>query len=90
MQCPTCKEYIRGTYEVKGVAVVGFEFLPPRFCEYCGNPFPWTESALSAAKELADSLEALNDDEKEELKKTSTTWSRIPRELPSLFRSSRN
>ena len=42
----------------------------PKFCEYCGNPFPWTESALNAAKELADGLEALNEDEKEDLKKS--------------------
>jgi hypothetical protein len=29
----------------------------PSFCEKCGKPFPWTESRLEAAKDLANQLE---------------------------------
>jgi len=68
IQCPSCKEYFRGEYKVDGVIEIGFELEAPKFCEFCGSPYPWTESALSAAKELADGLESLNDDEKEDLK----------------------
>jgi hypothetical protein len=28
----------------------------PSFCENCGHPYPWTESKLEAAQELADQL----------------------------------
>jgi hypothetical protein len=38
------------------------------YCGSCGKPFPWTETALAAAKEYTDELEALNDDEKATLK----------------------
>lgn len=66
VKCPECQENIKGCLEDSS----SFKTIPaPKFCEYCGSPFPWTEGALNAAKELADSLEALNDDEKEELKK---------------------
>jgi hypothetical protein len=42
----------------------------PGYCGGCGKAFPWTETALSAAKEYTDELEALSDDEKATLKAT--------------------
>lgn len=36
----------------------------------CGNPYPWTETALTAAKEYTDELEALSTEEKSALKET--------------------
>lgn len=34
------------------------------FCNNCGNPFPWTEKRLSAARELAKELDSLDDEER--------------------------
>jgi hypothetical protein len=42
----------------------------PGYCGGCGKPFPWTESALAAAKEYTDELEALTPEEKLALKGT--------------------
>jgi hypothetical protein len=42
----------------------------PAYCGGCGKPFPWTETALAAAKEYTDELEALNAEEKVALKGT--------------------
>lgn len=40
------------------------------FCGECGAPYPWTETALVAAKEYADELDMLSADEKATLKKS--------------------
>ena len=40
------------------------------FCPHCGNPYPWTEARLKAAKELADELDNLSLEEREILKKS--------------------
>jgi hypothetical protein len=40
------------------------------YCGKCGKPFPWTETALTAAKEYTDELQELNSDEKAILKAT--------------------
>lgn len=40
------------------------------YCSGCGKPFPWTETALAAAKEYADELDALSAEEKGTLKTT--------------------
>ncbi|MGD1094250.1 MAG: DUF2321 domain-containing protein [Bryobacteraceae bacterium] len=42
----------------------------PAYCGTCGKPFPWTETALSAAKAYTDEQEALNAEEKLALKGT--------------------
>lgn len=42
----------------------------PAYCGACGQPFPWTETALKAAKNYADDLEQLSLQEKETLKTT--------------------
>jgi hypothetical protein len=45
-------------------------FDVPKFCHACGCPCPWTENALAAANELVDELDALSEDEKEQLKQS--------------------
>jgi hypothetical protein len=61
--CQQCGGLIRGGSLGR---VVG-RFKVPAYCQHCGKPFPWTDAALTAAKEYADELD-LNADEKEQLK----------------------
>jgi hypothetical protein len=42
------------------------------FCAGCGKPFPWTETALMAAREYTDELEELSIEDKTVLKATFT------------------
>jgi hypothetical protein len=44
-------------------------YKPPRFCGECGKPFPWTEEAISAAKEYTDGIDQLSAEEKAMLKR---------------------
>lgn len=67
-KCPNCGENIKGRY-IDSAQIWPSKPVAPKFCDNCGNPFPWTENALSAAKELADELDTLNDEEKEDLKR---------------------
>ena len=67
MACPNCNASIRGYYHVEGV-VGFFEYEKPAYCYNCGQAFPWTNSSLEAAAELADELDGLNQEEKEQLK----------------------
>ncbi|HXJ91564.1 MAG TPA: DUF2321 domain-containing protein [Terriglobia bacterium] len=48
----------------------GGPYQPPRYCGECGEPFPWTETALTAAKEYTDHLDQLSPEEKTMLKGT--------------------
>ena len=48
----------------------GGAYKPPRYCGECGKPFPWTETALEAAREYADDLDQLSSEEKAKLKAT--------------------
>ena len=65
--CPKCGERIRGIYFARGALTVAS--VPVRsFCHECGNAYPWTEAKLSAAREMADELDELSDEEKEQLK----------------------
>ena len=41
----------------------------PTFCPDCGNPYPWTEAKLKAAKEWVDERDELSLEEQEMLKK---------------------
>jgi len=57
--CPQCQAPIEKRYP--GVV--------PAYCGGCGKPFPWTEAALSAAKDFTDDLD-LSAEEKSTLKGT--------------------
>ncbi len=45
-------------------------YKPPSYCHDCGTAYPWTESMLEAAKELADELDGISAEEKEKLKES--------------------
>jgi len=49
--CPYCNESIHGKYD-SGAVVLGAKYHVPSYCHNCGKPYPWTSSALDAAKEL--------------------------------------
>jgi hypothetical protein len=67
--CPGCSTVIRGYYNVPGV-IVFFDYSKPSYCYNCGKPFPWTAASLEAASELVDDLEALSQEEKQQLKES--------------------
>ncbi len=66
MNCQKCSASIRGFHHVPGVISLS-HYVTPRFCHNCGEPFPWTESRLKAAKELVGEATMLSSTEKEEL-----------------------
>ena len=55
---------------MRGVIALGFEWIPASFCHNCGRPYPWTETGLKAAQELADEQDQLTETEREQLKKS--------------------
>lgn len=64
--CTHCNKGIWGSPE----PIPGVFYLPkkenykrPSFCDGCGNPYPWTEAKLNAAKELISIMDELNQDE---------------------------
>ncbi|RAN86891.1 hypothetical protein B5P41_26760 [Bacillus sp. SRB_28] len=65
MFCQNCNANIRGDYHVPGVGSLGLTYTPPGYCYSCGKPYPWTASALEAAKELAKEVEGLTPAEQE-------------------------
>lgn len=67
-QCLGCSAKIRGHYHVEGIFSVSSNYKRPAYCYNCGEAFPWTAEGLKAAKEIADELEGLGDEEREQLK----------------------
>ena len=65
--CPSCHTPIRGDYKASGILSFA-PYTPPAYCHQCGKPFPWTESALSAAAELVEDMEELNSEDQEKFK----------------------
>jgi hypothetical protein len=57
-QCPGCKGDIRGEYHSE-VVVIGPTIPAPSFCHGCGTAYPWMQSRLMAARELAMELTVL-------------------------------
>jgi hypothetical protein len=68
-RCEKCSWPIAGPSPYGWMADSG-PFRPPKFCGECGNPFPWTATALASAKEYTDELDTLSADEKTSLKTT--------------------
>lgn len=68
MACTSCCAAIRGYYYVPGIVFAGRHYCRPAYCYNCGQPYPWTTSSLDAANELADELESLTLEEREQLK----------------------
>jgi hypothetical protein len=73
--CKSCDWPIEGISEHAWTYSSG-PYGPPRYCENCGAPYPWTATALAAAKEYADAIEALSATQKTELKETLEDLSR--------------
>ena len=65
--CPDCNSSIRGYYHVPGVYHCR-DYNKPSYCHNCGKPYPWTVAILKAAGELADELEKLSAEERQQLK----------------------
>lgn len=51
-------------------AILGNPNNRPSYCGSCGKPFPWTQTALVAAKEYTDELDTLTDADKAILKES--------------------
>jgi hypothetical protein len=68
-QCQNCAWPISGIGPNAWMADAG-PYRPPRYCGECGTPFPWTETALATAREYADNLDQLSEEEKTSLKGT--------------------
>ena len=60
-ECPKCGANIRGYYHVPGVISLGRHYRVPKFCSDCGFPYPWTESSLKAAHELANEITGISE-----------------------------
>ena len=60
--CPHCKTTIESDPE--------YPSKRPSYCSACGKPFPWTETALTIAREYIDELEELSTEDKTILKGT--------------------
>jgi hypothetical protein len=68
--CGNCGVPIRGRYESDSFVVLGAKYTPPNYCHACGRPYPWTEKALQAGRDLADDTEGLTPEERERLKRS--------------------
>ena len=68
--CPACDRPIKGEYNVPGIVAIGFVYHPPAYCDSCGKAYPWTQSRLEAARELAGEVDGLADDERRTLERT--------------------
>ena len=61
--CPKCEARIRGFHIAPGILAVE-NYEKPSFCHDCGTAYPWTQSALEAARELAEDAENLDPEER--------------------------
>lgn len=60
-KCPHCHATIK-EWHYNGIVVAGKpDFTKPLYCKSCGNPYPWTESALQSAKLLIQEEEELSE-----------------------------
>lgn len=71
MACQNCNTNIKGYHHVPGV-IGFFDYHKPKYCEKCGQAFPWTDRQLKAAKELIELTDSLNSEEKLELQSSIT------------------
>ncbi len=67
VSCQNCNTSIKGYYSFENVIGL-FDYDKPKYCEKCGQPFPWTARQIDAAKDLIDLTDNLNSEEKADLK----------------------
>ena len=65
-KCPNCNANIRGKKHIKDVTSItnGRVFpltKPDQFCYQCGKPYPWLESKIKAARELAHRIKNISE-----------------------------
>ena len=61
--CKKCNAEIRGRW-VRPWAQLELKTVPPGFCHNCGSPYPWTERRLQAARDFANEIEAISQDDR--------------------------
>jgi len=65
-KCPKCKADIPGKFHATAPFRLSFPMLTaPAFCSNCGSPYPWTESRLKAAHDLANEISELRGDDRD-------------------------
>ena len=70
LACPNCSAKIKGRHHIPGVVDLTKFDGPQRFCDNCGHPYPWSESKLKAALDMAGELDGLTAQEREDLQKS--------------------
>jgi hypothetical protein len=81
--CATCgASNISACQHCQASIEVDYPGGTPGYCGGCGKPFPWTETALSAAKEYTDELDQLTPEEKTVLKATIDDLTRDTAKTP--------
>ena len=68
-ECQQCKTEIKGFHHMPGAIRIS-DYDRPAFCQKCGQAFPWTSKRIDAARQLADELENLTPEDKDELKRS--------------------
>lgn len=69
MECSSCFSKIKGSYNYSNVVSFGgVGYQAPKFCDSCGEQFPWTSAKLEVTKELIELANELNHSEKEDLR----------------------
>ena len=66
--CADCNTEIRGKHFTKVVWDLSDRIALPRFCEACGNPYPWTQAKMKAAQDLVSVVDNLSEEERNELR----------------------
>lgn len=68
-KCIKCDEPIRGWYQPDGIAVIhnSKNFKIPSYCHSCGDPYPWTSSAIETAELLIREEEEISQEEIDKL-----------------------
>lgn len=59
-ECPSCHSKLRGYYDSDFIMLTKVE----KYCFNCGNPYPWTSSALESTQLLIQEDEALQEQQK--------------------------
>lgn len=52
--CPSCNAPIHGGYIADIVFSNGFSYERPAYCHECGEPYPWTKTAIQNANAFID------------------------------------
>jgi hypothetical protein len=71
-ECKHCNARIKGREiipDLMGSRIIHLHNVKP-YCYNCGSPYPWLESKLETAKELAQEIDEISDDEKEIITKS--------------------